>query len=196
MGSGSPGSSLQKDPESSGVLSLARPLLSPAWELAPRVRKAQDKRKEGRVLNGEQAANMSGLTGLHRLYSKPALSLRVSEELVRKGPGEFLKAVAAKSRLGKEKGRKSQAYLPTGLSTRELWWISSTGKGAGRGWALPGPQARFHSGKVREVDGRARAELEGGGGGERQPGRRRRAGALRMGRCPEDFPAPVIPASL
>lgn len=70
------------------------------------------------------------------------------------------------------------------------------GKGAGQGWALPGPQARFHSGKVREVDGRARAEQEGGGGGERQPGRRRRAGALRMGRCPGGFPAPVIPASL
>lgn len=97
----SPGYSLQKDPESSGVLSLARPLLSPTWEPAPRVRKAQDTRKEGGVLSGEEAAKMSGLFGFLRVCSKPTLSLQVAEELGEKagggGWGERLKIVAAES---------------------------------------------------------------------------------------------------
>lgn len=134
---------------------------------------------------------MNGLVGLARVYAKPALSLQVEEGLG-KGPREI---VAAESTLGEGREReKRQAYLPTGLSTRELWWISSTEKGAERGWALPGPQALFHSGKARRAGGRARAELGGGGGAP--PQGLLRAGALRMGRCPGDFPAPVFPGRL
>lgn len=84
----SSGSSLQLlDPESSGVLNLARPRLFPAWEPAPRVRKAQDTRKEGGVLSGEEVAKMSGFAGFLRVCSKPALSLRRAEELGEKAWG-------------------------------------------------------------------------------------------------------------